>query len=324
MFVVGCPVSWLKHTINVIYNIMDIFTFLIFRTFSISNPLTFLPHPPAPQTHTHTHTHNMSEIKGRLLGGTELNWCRAVSCGTGISVLALQVSKEPDISLLQNALNKLQNAHPILKSMLHKNTNSTSTNFSFVIPPTPPLRLISFDLSTTSDLLKTLSNPSNTPLSPFRLILEHELNINPWSDPSAGSVGTYVFFAHLYVLPSEKWALVLRLHTAVCDPITAVSLLKELMELVVVNEREGGGTQKGIDKKEEVNLGIEDLVPVERAKKTLWAHGLDVLGYSISSLRLTNLKFKDIKRQRRTEVVRLQMTKQETEMIMAVSKPLFI
>lgn len=126
------------------------------------------------------------------------------------------------------------------------------------------------------------------------------------------------------MLPSEKWALVLRLHTAVCDPITAVSLLKELMELVVVNKREGGGTQKGIDKKEEVNLGIEDLVPVERAKKTLWAHGLDVLGYSISSLRLTNLKFKDIKRQRRTEVVRLQMTKQETEMIMAVSKPLFI
>ena len=70
------------------------------------------------------------------------------------------------------------------------------------------------------------------------------------------------------------------------------------------------GNNKG-----EVNLKIEDLIPNGKAKKPLRSRGVD----SVSSLRLTNLKFKDTRSPRSSQVVRLQMNQNETEKILAVS-----
>ncbi|KAK3043526.1 hypothetical protein RJ639_002105 [Escallonia herrerae] len=252
------------------------------------------------------------ELKDRSLGGTEHNWCRAVSSGTGITVLAVQVSKEPDSLALQDALHKIQNAHPILRSKLHKNTPNTTTTtgtFSFITPSKPHLQLKSF----------YFSNPSNTSISPLQAILEQELNNKVWSDHNRfPGTGADVFFASLYTVPGEKWVLVLRLHAAACDRTTAVSLLKELM--VLMGENEGEVTKRETGNKGEVSLGIEDLIPNGKAKKTLWAHGVDMLGYSVNSLRLTNLKFKDVKWPRCSEVVRLHMNSHDTQMILAGCK----
>lgn len=97
-----------------------------------------------------------------------------------------------------------------------------------------------------------------------------------------------------------------------------MSLLRELMELVE-DQTEGGGTQKGIKNEGEGEKGIESMVPSGMAKKTIWAHGMDVLGYSVNSFRLTNLKFKNSKSPRLSEVVRLQMNKHYTSLILSVS-----
>lgn len=248
----------------------------------------------------------MVESMVRPVGSTEHSWCRVVSSGTGNTVLALQLSKEHDISLLQNALQKLQNAHPILNSKLHKIT--TTNTFYFTTPLNPTLQL---------PPPLTLSSPHHPSLSPLQAVLERELNTDAWSNSgSLSSVGTDVLFMRLYALPGPEWVVVLRLHTAVCDRTTALSLLNELMELMI---GEGGGTDTGLEEKGEVSLGIEDLIPSGKSKKSLWAHGLDTLGYSVNSLKLTNLKFKDVKRPRCSEVVRLKLTKQDTHTIMAVS-----
>ncbi|KAI3698247.1 hypothetical protein L2E82_41631 [Cichorium intybus] len=250
----------------------------------------------------------------RLLGGTELNWCKVAAAGTGITVLALQVSKQLDMIILKKALHKIQHGHPILNSMLYKNTSTGSTSF-IINPPIPHLRLNIINLCTTSQILQTLmSCSSNASLSPLQAILEHELNINEWSGISSRSMcmgGFYLWVVNLYTLPDQKWILVMRLHTSVCDRTTAVILLKELRE--VMGEREQGGY------KDEGNMALEELIPNGMAKKTMWAHGKDMLTYSVNSFTLSNLKFKDVKGPLRSEVVRLKMNTQETRMLLAVS-----
>lgn len=138
-----------------------------------------------------------------------------------------------------------------------------------------------------------------------------------WSDPSSFPCnGVEVFFASVYALSDTKSVVVLRFHTSICDRTTAVSVLRELMEMVGESD---DGTQRGIKNEGEGEEGIESLIPGGMRKKTLWAHGIDMLGYSVNSLRLTNLTFENAKLPRRSEVVRLQMNTQHTSLILAVS-----
>lgn len=260
--------------------------------------------------------------KGRPVGGTEYSWRQAVPGGTGIAVLAILSSKAPNISHLQTAINKLQNSHPILKSGL--NSNTTTNTISFITSPTPFVQVKSFTIPSTLSIIESLSIPTNHSISPFHSILEHELNQNTWSSTSSPNNHTCtntnaMFFATTYALSSTKYVVVFRLHVSACDRTTAVSLLRELLELV--SEKVGGGLVNEMgNNKGEVSLKIEDLIPNGKAKKPLWSCGVDMLSYSVSSLRLTNLKFKDTGSPRSSQVVRLQMNQNETKKILAVSR----
>ncbi|OMO68331.1 hypothetical protein COLO4_29696 [Corchorus olitorius] len=253
---------------------------------------------------------NSSQV--RVVGGTEHSWCKAVLGGTGIAVLAILTTKNPDISLLRNALHKLQNSHPIIRSRLHYNPSGNA--FSFVTSPSPFIQVKSFNQLTTSNILENLYNKQeNQNTSPLHLILEHELNQNAWTTSgNSSNTKTDVFFASVYALPGAKWVVVLRLHASACDRTTAVSLLRELLTLTGMNEEE-----KEMTNKTEVSLAIEDLVPKGKAKKTFWARGVDMLSYSVNSFRLTNLKFKDTKSPRSTQVVRLLINPEDTKKILS-------
>ncbi|KAL3825747.1 hypothetical protein ACJIZ3_021776 [Penstemon smallii] len=279
--------------------------------------------PPftSPRATTMTDANLNSETpntKSRALGNTEQNWCRAMSSGTGITVLALHLNKSPSETLfLHKILQQLQKNHPLLRSKLHYNT--TTKEFTFLTSTTPQVNIKFHDLQSTSLLLKDLYTKENSQISPFHLILEHELNSNKWSDPNSFPCnGIEAFNANVYALSEAKSVVVLRFHTSICDRTTAVTLLRELLELVQVSE--GGGTNKGIKNEGEGDMGIESMVPNGMAKKTIWAHGLDMLSYSMSSFRLTNLKFKNTKWPRCSEVVRLQMNTQHTARILAGCK----
>ncbi|KAK8593536.1 hypothetical protein V6N13_042897 [Hibiscus sabdariffa] len=248
----------------------------------------------------------------RPLGGTELNWCRAVVGGTGIAVLAILSSVNPNLQMsrLKNALHKLQTSHPILRSRLHY--NPTANIYSFVTTPSPFIQIKHFNHATTSQILQAHQN-----ISPLHLILEHELNENAWTVCSFNTKSDMVF-ATIYALPdATRWVVVLRLHAAACDRTTAVSLLRELLTLMAVEDE---GQKEITINKGEISLAIEDLLPKGMAKKTLWARGMDVLSYSVNSLRLTNLKFKDAKSPRSTQVVRLVVNIDDTEKILSGCK----
>lgn len=247
------------------------------------------------------------EAKKRALGPTESNWCKAVHGGTGIAVLAIHVSsKNLQPSHLQNALNKLQNSHPVLRSRLHTTNKHT---FSFVTSPTPFVQVKSYGISSTNEILESSSN-----ISPLQQILEHELNKNAWIGENEND--SDLLFASAYSVDEEKWVIVLRLHVIACDHTTATSLLRELLALALAGDEKD---KKGNNNKGEVSLGIEELVPKGKGKKSLLSRGMDMLGYSLNSFRLTHLKFDDVKSARCSKVVRFQLNEDDTKKILLVS-----
>lgn len=262
-------------------------------------------------------------MESRRAGGTENSWCKAVPGGTGTTVLALLLSKPPDIHLFRTSLYKLQSANPILNSKLHY--DRTTNSFSYLAFSSPLLEIQSVDLSSTSEILQSLTDSisSRASISNFHLILEHEMNRNTWidSDPSSSDADWDLFFATVYSLPENQRVVALRLHTSVCDRTTAVSLLRELLELMTMDKE---GTKKEIENRMEVNLGIEDYIPCGKANKAFWARGVDMLGYSLNSFRLSNLNFMNTVSPRSSRVVRLQMNAEDTAKILAVSSTLSI
>ncbi|KAK9127821.1 hypothetical protein Syun_016618 [Stephania yunnanensis] len=235
----------------------------------------------------------------RPINGTEHTWVRAARGGTGVSVCALHLSKPPDPDSLENTLHKILNSHPILRSHL------APTGASFTIPTTPHLRLRSLDLSTTAAAADSIP--------PFELIIQHELNQNPWSTtPTTTDESQPTMFATLYALPEAKWAAAVRALTAVCDRTAAVGVLKEVKMGIW-----GEGIEGGFGGEDGVNLGIEKLVPTGKGSKALWARGFDLVGYSLNSFRLSNLPFKDTASTRSSAFVRMRFDSDETSRLLS-------
>ncbi|KAL0926375.1 hypothetical protein M5K25_002598 [Dendrobium thyrsiflorum] len=249
---------------------------------------------------------NGDPITGRPVGGTELSWCRAVPGGTGITVLALLLSRSISLPHLRSSLRRLQLSHPMLRGFLPSaSAASASKPPPLLISPTPydEIELIP------SDLLPPLAVDGLTPpVSLFHAVIEHEMNRNPWAEPTEGKpVGS--FFASVYELNQSGQSVVtLRFHTGVCDRIAGVAILKELMDLIG-----RGGVHReemedaGEEKEGEVGLAIEDLIRKEDAWKPFWARGKDLIGYSLNGLRSTCLQFEDAGSARKSEFVRLVM-----------------
>ncbi|OWM82540.1 hypothetical protein CDL15_Pgr002115 [Punica granatum] len=249
----------------------------------------------------------------RPVGGTEYSWCKAVPVGTGVTVLALLLRKPPDSSLVLSALHGLQTTHPILRSKLH--FDAATNSFSFLTPPVPHLVISAFDLDSTSEILRGSGEKGSPAPTRFQQIIEHEMSRNPWTelDPSVDSDWD-VLHASAYSLEEGRCVVALRLHTAACDRAAAAALLRELLALVVGGEGAGKGNNGG---EEGVNVEIEKLIPSGKADKPFWARGLNMLGYSLNSLRMAHLDFIEPGSPRASQLVRLQMNADDTRRLLA-------
>ncbi|MED6219988.1 hypothetical protein PIB30_040852 [Stylosanthes scabra] len=254
-------------------------------------------------------------ITSRTAGGTESNWCKAVPGGTGIAVLAMLITKPLDVYCLQRALNKIQNSHPILKTRLVYSNAGAEGGGTFHTSPSSYVKIESYNLSTTS---KILGGDDAISGSPLQKILEHELNQNAWLDVNTGG-GSDMFLASMYAVSKTTWVAAMRLHVAVCDRTTAVSLLRELL-VVMTSEEEEVEKEEGENKNGGLVSAIEDLVPCGMAKKAIWTRGIDVLSYSVNSIRQTNMKFHDTRSKRFSQIVRLQLNQNDTKRVLAGCK----
>lgn len=141
------------------------------------------------------------------------------------------------------------------------------------------------------------------------------MNNNAWIDPDGYVVeNADVLFANVYGLSEAEWAVVLRIHTAACDRTGALSCLRELLGMMKRGEDGGGFKEEW-----EVSLGIEECVPDGKAHKPFWARGINMLGYSLNSLRLAHLDFENADVSRSSEFVRLKMNSEDTSQILSVS-----
>lgn len=134
------------------------------------------------------------------------------------------------------------------------------------------------------------------------------MNNNAWSNPDGTFVeNADVLFANVYGLSESEWAVVLRIHTAACDRTGALSCLRELLGMMKRGENGGGFKEDW-----EISLGIEDCVPDGKAHKPFWARGVNMLGYSLNSLRMAHLDFENTEVSRSSEFVRLKMNSDDT------------
>ena len=153
----------------------------------------------------------------------------------------------------------------------------------------------------------------------FQILLEHELNNNPWLnlDRSDSSRSVDVMHASVYEMEGGKWAVMLKVHTGVCDRTAAVALMKELTALM---KNDGVGND---DEAREVSVGVEECIPNGKMSKPFWARGVDMLGYSLNSFRLSNLEFVDPNSERCSRVVRLLLDSDHTTKLLEVSYTTF-
>lgn len=141
------------------------------------------------------------------------------------------------------------------------------------------------------------------------------MNNNAWINPDGSLVeNADVLFATVYNLSVAEWAVVLRIHTAACDRTGALSSFRELLGMIKRGEYGGGFMEEW-----EVSLGIEDCVPDGKAHKPFWARGVNMLGYSLNSLRLAHLDFENTEVSRSSRFVRLKMNSDDTSRILSVS-----
>ncbi|KAK4759583.1 hypothetical protein SAY87_022714 [Trapa incisa] len=257
----------------------------------------------------------LPESQIRPVGGTEYSWCKAVPVGTGVTVLALLLAKPVDSSLLLSALRRLQDSRPILRSKLH--FDAATASFSFLTPPHSDLGISAFDLESTARILEGSGQLDGPAPSRFNLILEHEMGRNTWRDVDHSSDRDWdLLHASVYSLEEARWVVVVRVHTAACDRAAATAVMKELLPLLLVDG--GGAATNGIDGEEKkgVNAEIEKLIPAGKAVKPFWARGVNLLGYSLNSLRMSNIDFIDPTSPRISQVVRLQMNSDNTRRLL--------
>lgn len=143
------------------------------------------------------------------------------------------------------------------------------------------------------------------------------MNTNAWRNHNNQVTETDVMFASVYNLPDEKWAVVLRLHTGVCDRTAAAFLLRELLGLFAAGE---GAVEKEIVKENGIGLPIEECIPAGKSNKPFWARGVDMLGYSVNSFRFSNLEIKATGLPNSTQYVRFRIGLDDTERILAGCK----
>jgi len=65
-------------------------------------------------------------------------------------------------------------------------------------------------------------------------------------------------------------------------------------------------------------IPVEAAIPPGKANKPFWAHGIDLLGYSLGSRRHALLPFEDPSAPRRTELIRSSLSYNHTQALLQV------
>lgn len=239
----------------------------------------------------------------RALGKTESNWVAAVEMGTGITITSILFDRRVPVISLKQSVCALLALHPRLRSLIVQENGK----FFFHTPEEVYVRLSEIDLSSEEE-------EDENSRERWHLITEEELNV-----PFSKEYPIAVFQPKLYLLPDSRSLLVLRVHAAAADMASTPTMVKQIVSSLqkgsAINYRNVSG---GIDSEEELLPSVEDAIPPGQANKPFWAHGMDVVGYGLSSRRHAYLPFDNTESSRRSKLIRAALTAGATNLLLKV------
>eukprot|EP00897_Mesotaenium_endlicherianum_P000212 jgi/Mesen1/10191/ME000076S09695 len=173
-------------------------------------------------------------------------------------------------------------------------------------------------------------------------VVEWEMNM-PLREPSEESLEPSqapldLLKVRLYRMPHGRSLVILRAHTCACDRVSAGAVTGDLLAALDLEVNDGEGSVDdapgGVSSAEENDKvaeeaskkefdqikypTVEEAIPKGQANKPFWAHGVDVIGYGLSSRRHACLKFEKPEAPRRSALIRSGLSKADTDALLAV------
>ncbi|BBM99575.1 hypothetical protein MPTK1_1g22120 [Marchantia polymorpha subsp. ruderalis] len=284
-------------------------------------------------------------LHSRTMGDTEHNWCRAVGSGTGITVLAVLFSRPVEVSALQRAVDSLQIRHPRLRSELVWIDGKPA----FQVGDSSHVEVEVIDARNESSArgsceevkeeVDEMQDQEDRHCGDMQDAEEHdwmnhvesELNTNLWPEQHHSLAPQKMLVVRLYLRPRDYSLLVFRVHTAVCDRVAAATLLVDLLRAMrhcpppsplLEDDYESSPVlvdgESLSDSAEMRLMSVEDAIPPGQANKPFWAHGIDLLGYSLGSRRHALLPFDNPMEPRRSKVIHSVLSVEQTQQLLAV------
>lgn len=236
----------------------------------------------------------------RTLGKTEASWCTAAESGTGITITSILFERRVPVADLKRSLCELLALFPRLRSIIVRENKE----FVFRTPEEVYVRLTETDLSAETYDRDEKGNAQE----PWHLITEKELNT-----PFSKDYPVPVFVPKLYILPSSHSLLVLRVHAAAADLASTPTMVKQIVSSLRKNSAIRFSSNG--EGQEELIPSLEAAIPPGQAKKPFWAHGVDVLGYGLSSRRHAHLPFNNTESARMSKLIRAALTAKATTVL---------
>ncbi len=274
----------------------------------------------------------------RELGTTESNWCAAVDSGTGITLSSILFGHRLSLSRVEGAVRELLATNPRLRSNITRRNRTlwfetrdeeVSVNISEIDWNEAPGAGIGEEDGEEDE---ETEEATTAVVEVWHRILEAEMNI-----PFPSVFPFPVFETKLYHLTAGTSFLVFRLHAAAADMSCTSTVARSFVDSLhrldqlekagqksIIKAAYQGSREEGEEEQEEQEEELQQLpsmeaaIPPGQAKKPFWAHGVDVVGYGLSSRRHAYLPFRNSKAPRMSRFIPATLTIEATDQLLKV------
>jgi hypothetical protein len=270
----------------------------------------------------------------RELGTTESNWCAAVDSGTGITLSCILFGHRLSLSRVEGAVRELLATNPRLRSNITRRNRTlwfetrdeeVSVNISEIDWNEAHGAGIGEEDGEEDE--ETEEATTAVVEEVWHRILEAEMNI-----PFPSVFPFPVFETKLYHLTAGTSFLVFRLHAAAADMSCTSTVARSFVDSLhrldqlekagqksIIKAAYQGSREEGEEEEELQQLpSMEAAIPPGQAKKPFWAHGVDVVGYGLSSRRHAYLPFRNFKAPRMSRFIPATLTIEATDQLLKV------
>lgn len=231
----------------------------------------------------------------RVLGGTEENWFKSSSGGTGILAFGSVFRRSIDLRHIHAATQVLLERHALLRGQIVENAKGklciqigSSSGHEVQEKPWPSLEGMEND----GVMIFPGDDSGKAGSLALHKIITEELNASYLNAEGKASPPLDVFQTHVYANPTKALTvIILKLHSAALDRHSCNIVAQDF--LVALNASVGGRSPHLPESSDAESLlpPMEDMIPKGKASKGLLQKGFDAVGYAVNSKKYSLLPF---------------------------------